>query len=111
MATEVAWLNGNRLMERRKRKCALTSTGLLMEGLSGISCARGTKHYLRCLQIALATSGSGGSCATAEVCSNPMRFELIAAYFSRIDSVRCEVTRPPNWNFLAGLHTPGYGLL
>src|SRR5258706_2547509 len=34
MATEVAWLNGNRLMERRKRKCALTSTGLLMEGVS-----------------------------------------------------------------------------
>src|SRR5258707_1031254 len=33
MATEAAWLNGNRLMERRKRKCALTSTGLLMEGL------------------------------------------------------------------------------
>jgi hypothetical protein len=33
MATEAAWLNGNRLTERRKRKCALTSTGLLMEGL------------------------------------------------------------------------------
>src|SRR5258708_5026436 len=33
MATEAAWLNGNRLMERRKRKCALTSTRLLMEGL------------------------------------------------------------------------------
>src|SRR5260370_26686421 len=33
MATEVAWLNGNRLMERRKRKCALTSTGLLIEGV------------------------------------------------------------------------------
>src|SRR5258708_37793175 len=34
MATEAAWLNGNRLTERRKRKCALTSTGLLMEGVS-----------------------------------------------------------------------------
>jgi hypothetical protein len=34
MATEAAWLNGNRLMERRKQKCALTSTGFLMEGLS-----------------------------------------------------------------------------
>jgi hypothetical protein len=34
MATEAAWLNGNRLTERRKRKCALTATGLLMEGLS-----------------------------------------------------------------------------
>jgi hypothetical protein len=33
MATEAAWLNRNRLTERRKRKCALTSTGLLMEGL------------------------------------------------------------------------------
>jgi len=33
MATEAARLNGNRLMERRKQKCALTSTGLLMEGL------------------------------------------------------------------------------
>jgi len=33
MATEAAWLNRNRFMERRKRKCALTSTGLLMEGL------------------------------------------------------------------------------
>jgi hypothetical protein len=32
MATGAAWLNGNRLTERRKRKCALTSTGLLMEG-------------------------------------------------------------------------------
>ncbi len=32
MATEAAWLNRNRLTERRKRKCALTSTGLLMEG-------------------------------------------------------------------------------
>jgi hypothetical protein len=37
MATEAAWLNRNRLMERRKRKCALTSTGLLMEGLSSIT--------------------------------------------------------------------------
>ncbi len=34
MATGAAWLNGNRLTEIRKRKCALTSTGLLMEGLS-----------------------------------------------------------------------------
>ena len=34
MATEAAWLNGNRLTERRKKKCALTSTGLLMEGVS-----------------------------------------------------------------------------
>ena len=34
MATEAAWLNGNRLTERRKRRCALTSTGLLMEGVS-----------------------------------------------------------------------------
>src|SRR6266481_49947 len=33
MATEAAWLNGNKLTERRKSKCALTSTGLLMEGL------------------------------------------------------------------------------
>jgi hypothetical protein len=32
MATEAAWLNGSRLTERRKRKCALTSTGLFMEG-------------------------------------------------------------------------------
>jgi len=37
MATEAAWLNGNRLTERRKRKCALTSTGLLMEGLTRIA--------------------------------------------------------------------------
>src|SRR5258708_7335043 len=37
MATEAAWLNGNRLTERRKRKCALTSTGLLMEGLSRVA--------------------------------------------------------------------------
>jgi hypothetical protein len=34
MATEAAWLNGNKLTERRKSKCALTSTGLLMEGPS-----------------------------------------------------------------------------
>ncbi len=35
MATGAAWLNANRLTERKKRKrtCALTSTGLLMEGL------------------------------------------------------------------------------
>jgi hypothetical protein len=33
MATEAAWLNESRLKERRKRMCALTSTGLLMEGL------------------------------------------------------------------------------
>jgi hypothetical protein len=33
MATGAAWLNGNRLTERRKRKCALTPTGLLMEGV------------------------------------------------------------------------------
>ena len=33
MATEAAWLKRNRLMERRKRKCALTSTGLLVEGV------------------------------------------------------------------------------
>jgi hypothetical protein len=39
MATEAAWLNGNRLTERRKRKCALTSTGLLMEGLEAVGCA------------------------------------------------------------------------
>jgi len=32
MATEAAWLNGNKLTERRKSKCPLTSTGLLMEG-------------------------------------------------------------------------------
>jgi hypothetical protein len=31
----VAWLNGNRFTEREKQKCALTSTGLLMEGLWG----------------------------------------------------------------------------
>src|SRR4030095_8700215 len=40
MATEAAWLNGNRLTERRKRKCALTSTGLLMEGLMAGDTAR-----------------------------------------------------------------------
>jgi hypothetical protein len=34
MATEAAWLKGNRLTEERKRKRALTTTGLLMEGLS-----------------------------------------------------------------------------
>ncbi len=28
---QAAWLNGNRLTERRKRECALTSTGLLKE--------------------------------------------------------------------------------
>ncbi len=33
MATEAAWLNGSRLTEKKKAKCALTSTGLLMEGL------------------------------------------------------------------------------
>ena len=33
VATGAAWLNGNRLTERRKRKRALTSTGLLMEGV------------------------------------------------------------------------------
>ena len=33
MATEAAWLTGNRLTERRKKKCALTSIGLLMEDL------------------------------------------------------------------------------
>src|SRR5690242_14749431 len=32
VATEAAWLNGNRFTERRKRKCALTSTGLLRKG-------------------------------------------------------------------------------
>jgi hypothetical protein len=31
MATEATWLNRDRLTERRKQKCALTSTGLLME--------------------------------------------------------------------------------
>jgi hypothetical protein len=34
MATGVAWLNGIRWTERKKQKCALTSTGLLMEGLT-----------------------------------------------------------------------------
>jgi hypothetical protein len=34
MATEAAELNGKRLTERKKGKCALTSTGLLMEGVS-----------------------------------------------------------------------------
>jgi hypothetical protein len=33
MATEAAWLNGNKLTERRKQNYALTSTGLLMEGV------------------------------------------------------------------------------
>jgi hypothetical protein len=33
MATEAAWLNGNGLTKRRKRKWALTSNGLLMEGV------------------------------------------------------------------------------
>jgi hypothetical protein len=33
MATEAAWLKKNRTVERSKKKCALTSTGLLMEGL------------------------------------------------------------------------------
>ena len=37
MATEAAWLTGNRLTERRKKKCALTSIGLLMEELGIIS--------------------------------------------------------------------------
>src|SRR5258708_22817639 len=36
MAAEAAWLNGNKLTERRKSKCALTSTGLLMEGLCSL---------------------------------------------------------------------------
>src|SRR5258707_3842697 len=35
MATEAAWLNGSRLTEKKKAKYALTSTGLLMEGLEG----------------------------------------------------------------------------
>ncbi len=34
MATEAAWLNGSRLTEKKKAKYALTSTGLLMEGVS-----------------------------------------------------------------------------
>src|SRR5258705_3155753 len=34
IATEAAWLNGNRFMERRKQECALTSTGFLMEGVA-----------------------------------------------------------------------------
>ena len=38
MATEAAWLNGNKSTERRKRKCALTSTGLLMEGAEQYLC-------------------------------------------------------------------------
>jgi hypothetical protein len=29
---QAAWLKGNRFTERRKRKCALTSTGLLKKG-------------------------------------------------------------------------------
>jgi hypothetical protein len=33
MATGVAWLNGNMFTEKEKQKCALTSTGLLMEGV------------------------------------------------------------------------------
>ena len=33
MATEAARLNGNTLEEKRKPKCPLTSTGLLMEGV------------------------------------------------------------------------------
>ena len=37
MATGAAWLNRNRLTETRKRKCALTSTGLLMEGLGQLA--------------------------------------------------------------------------
>ncbi len=40
-ATEAAWLNGNRLKERRKKKeerNGLTLTGLLMEGVSANSC-------------------------------------------------------------------------
>ena len=32
MATEAAWLNGNRFTERRKRKYAVTSTVLLRKG-------------------------------------------------------------------------------
>ena len=51
MATGAAWLNGNRLTERRKKKCALTSSGLLMEGvkLSGalMSCSRAVDLLLR----------------------------------------------------------------
>jgi hypothetical protein len=45
MATEAAWLDGNRLTERRKRKSALTSTGLLMEGPK-TSCAQWAKKII-----------------------------------------------------------------
>jgi hypothetical protein len=48
MATGAAWLNGKRLTERRKKNCALTSTGLLMEGLN--------PHFL--LQFVLSWCGS-----------------------------------------------------
>jgi hypothetical protein len=34
MATEAAWLNGKQTHGKRMQKCALTSTGLLMEGAS-----------------------------------------------------------------------------
>jgi hypothetical protein len=40
MATGAAWLTGSRFTERRKKKCALTSNGLLMEGAKQ---ARGEK--------------------------------------------------------------------
>src|SRR6266705_1291392 len=54
MATEAAWLNGNRLMQERKRKCALTSTGLLMEGL-GLDkerrCRSPSEHLVMAVRI------------------------------------------------------------
>ncbi len=56
MATEAAWLTGNRLTERRKKKCALTSIGLLMEGLrvllSGVGLSFLSLHLDR-LQIGI----------------------------------------------------------
>ncbi len=49
MATEAAWLNGNRTMETKKKSCALTSTGLLMEGLSSDSLAKAPPKLEYCL--------------------------------------------------------------
>ncbi len=36
MATEAAWLKWEQSHGKKKAKCALTSTGLLMEGLSSV---------------------------------------------------------------------------
>jgi hypothetical protein len=58
MATEAAWLTGNRLTERRKKKCALTSIGLLMEGL---------ENYFRVARHPRRTAGGVAALADAPV--------------------------------------------